>query len=462
MAKQKNNLLLWILLGITAILIALAVYKAQSKPKGEKVSVQKVVRRTVQEIVPATGKIYPETEIKISSDVSGEVVELFVAEGDTVKKGDILANIDPDAIESQVERSEASVNNSKALVANAKAQVERMKGLALQSAAQAEQIEAQLKNQRLIHQRNEKLLADGVISQADFDNSLASLDALVANLKSSKAAQAAAEANHQSAIQTAKANEFQVKSAEAALKEVQTNLKRTTIYAPADGIISQLNVEKGERVVGTSMMTGTELMRVADLSAIEVQVDVSENDILRVSLNNEAKIEVDAYQDKVFTGRVTQIANSATTSIASTDQVINFVVKIRLDPESYTPLIKKHKRFPFRPGMSATVDIATNKVENTLVVPIQSVTTRSLNEDKNTKNENNELEEVVFLISGDSVSTQVVSTGIQDDEYIQILSGLSEDQEVVSAPYTAISKELENGSSVRIVEEKELYKRGDK
>ena len=461
MAKRKSNRLLWILIALTAGLIAFAVYKAKSKPRGTKVAVEKVSRKTIQEIVPATGKIYPETEIKISSDVSGEVVQLFVAEGDTVTKGQILANIDPDAIQSQVERSEASVNNSKALVANAKAQIERMKGLELQSIAQVEQIEAQLKNQRLIHERNVKLLSDGVISQADFDNSLASLDALIANLKSAKAALAAAEANSEAAIQSAKATEFQVKSAEAALKEVRTNLKRTTIYAPASGIISQLNVEQGERVVGTSMMSGTELMRVADLSAIEVQVDVSENDILRVSLNDVAEIEVDAYQDKIFTGKVTEIANSATSSLASTDQVINFLVKIRIDRESYSSLIEKQKRFPFRPGMSATVDISTHKEENVLAVPIQAVTTRALHEDKK-DSEKQDLEEVVFLLSGDTVRAEVVTTGVQDDEFIQILSGLAENQEVVSAPYSAVSKDLENGSPVRVVEEKELYSKGAK
>ena len=267
-----------------------------------------------------------------------------------------------------------------------------------------------------------------------------------------------------------------MKSAQASLKELKTNLNRTSIKSPTNGIISSLSVEQGERVVGTIQMTGTEMMRIANLSSMEVQVDVSENDILRVNQNDLVDIEVDAYLDKIFKGRVTEIANSASNissaaASLNTDQVTNFIVKIRIDPSSYSSIPGERQKYPFRPGMSASVDIYTNEVENVICVPIQSVTVREKDEDededevegsaKKKKDEDAIIEEVVFVKSTDTVRMVTVTTGIQDDEYIQIISGVDIDEEVVTGPYSAVSKKLKDGKNVRIKEEKEKEKEKD-
>ncbi|MEM6966274.1 MAG: efflux RND transporter periplasmic adaptor subunit, partial [Bacteroidota bacterium] len=361
--------------------------------------------------------------------------------------------VDPDTYKSIVERGEATVNSSKAQEANSKSGVARAKAQMIQAEAQLEQIKAQLENQQIIHTRNISLHKEGVISQADFDNSEATLNQLKANMRSSEANVKTAEANVESAVQSLRASEFSVKSAQASLKEMRTNLRRTAIYAPMGGIISILNVELGEQVVGSVQMTGTEIMRVANLNAMEVQVDVSENDVLRVALGDQVDIEVDAYLDRKFQGKVTEIASSASnaTSVHSTslnsDDVTNFVVKIRIDASSYQDLIKAGRTFPFRPGMSASVDINTDTQIDVLSVPIQSVTTRE--EENNEKKDTDTIREVVFVMQSDSVKLVDVQTGIQDDEYIQILSGLDAGVEVVSGPYSAISRKLEHGAKVR-------------
>ncbi|NND33500.1 MAG: efflux RND transporter periplasmic adaptor subunit, partial [Saprospiraceae bacterium] len=357
----------------------------------------------------------------------------------------------------------ASVNNSKAQLANSKAGVERNKALLTQSIAQKEQIEAQIENTRAIHERNIKLHKEGVISDSDFDQSLSNLKSLEANLRSAIAAEKTAVANLESAIQSVKAAEYTVKSMEASLKELRTSLRKTTIYAPTDGVISMLNVEKGERVVGTSMMSGTELMRIANLSAMEVQVDVSENDVIRVSLDDEVEIDVDAYLDRTFKGKVTEIASSAsntgTGTSLTTDQVTNFVVKIRIDPESYSDLISNDNQFVFRPGMSASVEINTNTIQDVLSVPIQSVTTREPEKEEGDEASSDDLLEVVFVHSNNVAQMVEVQTGIQDDSYIQIVSGLEEGDEVVSGPYSAISRKLEDGADLTIEEEKDKNKK---
>ncbi len=464
MAKQKRNN--WLVIGLVsliAVLVVVAIIRQQSKPKGELVDTEKVARRTITEKVSASGKIFPQTEIKISSDVSGEVVELFVKEGDSVVTNQILAKVDPEAVQAQVERGVASVNSAKAQLANARSQIEQIR-------AQRENILAQLKNAREVHQRNEKLRKEGVISQADYDLSLSNLQGLEANLR-------AAEANIKAAQEGARASEFQVQSAEAVLKELRTSLRRTTIYAPAGGIISRLNVEEGERVVGTLQMAGTEMMRIANLNAMEVRVDVSENDVPRVSVGDDVDIEVDAYIGRKFKGKVTQIARSASSGSAmaalTSDQVTNFEVRISIEPDSYKDLIKPNKPHPFLPGMSASVEINTETAENVLSVPIQAVTTRERDKDKRKKvaqanekkeeandeeaPENNaktntslqDLMEVVFVVSADTVKMVEVKTGIQDNTYIHVISGLQEGQEVVTGPYTAISRKLEQGDRIR-------------
>ncbi len=449
MKQKSNKKLIYGLIALVVLLVFAAVVKSKNKPKGEKVFTEKVARRDILETVSASGKIFPVTEVKISSDVSGEVVDLFVEEGDYVVAGQLLARIDPDAYQSQVERGHAAVNAAKAQLANARAQVDNLK-------AQKEQIMAQLINARDIHKRNEQLYKDGVISQAEFESSQSNLKALEANLRS-------AEASIRSAEESAKAAQFNVQSAEATLKELRTSLRRTSLYAPISGIVSKLNVEKGERVVGTIQMAGTEVMRIANLNAMEIQVEVSENDIPKVAIGNEVSVEVDAYVDRKFKGRVRQIANSSNDLNAaaggkvalSTDQVTNFVVTIDVLPDSYKDLITADKPYPFRPGMSASVDIHTRNAEDVLSVSIQAVGAR---EDE----DSGELQEVVFKVQADTVAMIPVKTGVQDDDYIEIVEGeLKEGDEIVAGPFAAVSRKLKDGDEVQVVDEDEIYKKGE-
>jgi len=460
--KKSNKLIYW-LAGALLLLVVFAIIKNRGKDKGEKVSTEIVKKRTIRESVGASGRIFPEIEVKISSDVSGEVIELNVEEGDSVVKGQLLCRINPDTYVSQVERGNASVNNAKAQASNAKSSIESIK-------AQKEQTEAQLKNAKDILNRNSKLFKDGVISQQELDASQTSVNQLEANVR-------AIIANINASKESAKGAEFNVKSAEAGLKEMQTSLKRTSIYAPVGGIISKLNVKKGERVLGTIQMTGTEIMRIANMSTMEVQVEVSENDIPRVAIGNTVDIEVDAYADRIFKGNVTKIANSASNltdasalnASLSSDKVTNFVVKIRVDPSSYADLLTSNKKHPFRPGMSATVDINTNVVDNVINVPIQAVTTRDEESDEKdkkptdpAKEEKKELskkiKEIVLVCVGDTVRAAEVKTGIQDDDYIQILSGINVGDEVVIGPYATISRKLKSGMRISRITEEEKKK----
>jgi HlyD family secretion protein len=414
------------------------------KPEVKKVIAEKTINRTIIETVSASGKIQPELEVKISPDVSGEIVELPVKEGVEVKKGDLLCRIKPDLYEAAVNRSTAALNTSKANLANAKARLT--------------QAESNLENSKAQFERNKKLFEQNAISQQEYDASKAQYQSALADVK-------AAEEN-------VKASEFSINSAEASLKEARDNLSRTSIYSPVNGVISKLNVELGERVVGTSQMAGTEIMRIANLNDMEVNVDVNENDIVRVKLNDTADIEVDAYLDRKFKGIVTEIANSANTLGTNTDQVTNFSVKIRILQESYSDLIEnKPKTYsPFRPGMSATVNIKTKTVTNALSVPITAVTTREFidnipnnnnstsNEEELNQNKIKQLQEYVFVVKPNNrVKLTKVKTGIQDDSYIQIISGLTIGDLVVSGPYTAVSKELTDSMEVEIVSKENLY-----
>jgi HlyD family secretion protein len=446
--KKSSKWIIWTLAGVLVLLLVVAAVKARQKPKGEPVETEKVIARDIREIVSASGKIFPEKEVKISSDVSGEIVELYVREGDSVKAGQVLVKINPETYVSAVEQANAAVNGSKSEFARSKSSIET-------ASAQIEQIKSQVENTRKVHERNKKLRADGVISAQDFEASESNLAQLEANLRS-------AEANYRAAQQATKSAEFNVASAEANLKEIKTSLNRTTISAPTNGIVSKLNVEQGERVVGTMQMAGTEMMRVANFNSMEVQVEVSENDILRVSVGDTAEVEVDAYLDKKFKGVVTEMASSAanTTSVTgqeilTSDQVTNFIVKIRLLAESYAGLTDQ--AMPFRPGMSATVDINTNTEHNVISIPIQAVTTRERknendDEKKEKKNdddlktaEEKEIDEVVFVMEADTARMIKVKTGIQDNEFIQILEGLEVGQEIVIGPYSTVARKLKNG-----------------
>lgn len=460
MAKKKNRRRIIILSLIALVMIGYFGWKGSQRSKGEKVIVELVNKRTIVERVAASGKIYPEKEIKISSNVSGDLVQLLVQEGDSVVVGQLLAKIDPDAIASQVERGRANVNSAKAQLSNSRAQIEQFK-------AQKEQIEAQLLNAKKILNRNRQLKDEGAISEADYETALTSVQSLEANKK-------AAEANINSSLQSTRAAEFSVKSAEATLKEIQTSLNKTTITAPANGIISKLNVEEGEQVLGTIQMQGTELMRIANLNKMEVRVDVSENNIPKVALGDKVEIEIDAYLNRTFTGSVTQIAHSSTnSSLASltNDQVANFEVRINIDPSSYSDLVTAGNRYPFRPGMSASVEVITNEKSNIITVPIQSVTSKDENKKENERkrkaNDSNKniaqkevkakIQEVVFVVSADTVIMRKVKSGIQDADYIEIIDGLSEGEEVVAGPYTAISRKLKEGAKIVKTTEEEYY-----
>lgn len=419
----------------------------------EKASIKKIV-----ELVSASGKVQPEKEVKISPDVSGEIVELYVIEGQQIKKGDLLCKIRPDLYETAVNRVNAALNTSRANYANSKARLL--------------QVQANFTNIEATYKRNQKLFDQGAISQQDFDQS--------------KAAFESAKADIEAAEENVNAAKYTVNSSEASLKEANDNLSRTAIYAPVNGTISKLNVELGERVVGTSQMAGTEIMRIANLNEMEVSVDVNENDIVKVGMNDTAEIEVDAYIDRKFKGVVTEIANSANTTGISADQVTNFTVKIRILRESYEDLIKnKPSNFsPFRPGMSATVDVRTNTVSGVVAVPIQAVTTREdtvsmakgkeVKKDERKRDDDGEeivtdedmkekkvgkIQEFVFVNEAGIARLRKVKTGIQDNDNIQILEGLKSGEEIISGPYVAVAKQLKDGDKIEIVDKEELTRR---
>ncbi|MFI5218601.1 MAG: efflux RND transporter periplasmic adaptor subunit [Bacteroidia bacterium] len=446
-------------IGIVVLIVLLAVLKSKGViGSGDeiKVSVEKASRQTIIETVSANGKVQPETEVKMVADVSGEVVDLYVKEGDVVKKGALLAKINPEIYLSNLDRMAASVNSSKANLENSKSRLT--------------QTESQFNKTELTYNRNKKLFDDKVISISDFE--------------AIKSAYEVAKAEVEAMQQSVKAAEFGVNSAEASLKEARENLNKTSVFSPVDGTVSKLNVERGERVQGVSGFQGTELMRIANLNEMEVSVDVSENDIVRVHLNDTALIDIDAYRDKKFKGIVTEIANSANILGQSTDQVTNFTVKIRILRETYSDLIPKETPdlSPFRPGMSASVDIQTKRVANVIAVPIQAVTTRDTSKKESskmikrkgdeTKNEeekssdekqdDEKVNECVFLIANGKVKMHPVKTGIQDNNYIEIMSGLKEKDEVVTGPYSVISKTLKDGSEIKIVPKEELFKKEKK
>ena len=446
MNNNKRKWWLISLISVVIILIVIAYIKGRQRPKGIGVTTELVTTRDIKEVVTASGKIFPENEVKISSDVSGEIIGLYVKEGDTVKAGQLLAKINPDSYLPSVRRGQATVKGSRAQELASQSQIKMAQ-------AQLDEINSRLENTRKTHNRNTKLYADGVISKSDLEASQSTLDGLIASANSAKAAIKQAQTN-------ASSSQYNTQSANASLDEMKTSLNKTFIYAPVDGIISSLKVEKGERVVGTIQMSGTEMMTIANLSAIEAQVEVSENDIVRVHKGDSAVIEIDAFYGKKFTGVVTEIANSSTTASSlstsgstslNSDQVTNFIVKVRLNYVSYKSLIKPDEPFPFRPGMSVSVEINTKTEKNVLAVPIQSVTTRenpSFSKEALKNGKKADLIEVAFIQKGDSVNMIPVQTGIQDDEYIYIKQGLQKGDRVVSGPYSAISRTLKQGDKV--------------
>jgi HlyD family secretion protein len=441
----------WIILLGVIVIAALLIARAMQGAKPTDVIIEKAALRNIIEVVSATGKIQPEAELKITSDVSGEITELLVKEGDQVKKGTLLCRIKPDIYESAIDRVDASVKSS---IANLKT-----------SKAQLEQAKSSLANTQATFERSKKLLDQNAISQQDFD--------------AAKSQYEAAKANVDAIEETINAGSYNVKGVEASLKEAKTNLDKTFIYAPVDGTVSKLNVEKGERVSGVTGLQGTEILRLANLNEMEVSVEVNENDIVKVHKNDTALIEVDAYMDKKFKGIVTEIANSSNSNGISVDQVTNFVVKVRVLRDSYTSLISESNPAPFRPGMSASVDIQTRRVSQVVSVPIQAVTIRNkdsiaeqkeslgpqelkvkndLEEQEKKKTEEEELKELVFVIKDGTAITKQVKTGVQDNDYIQIVSGLNKDEEVISGPYSAVSKSLKEGNKVKVIDKSELYK----
>jgi len=425
-------------IALVIVIIGLVVAKKSGwigSNDATKISVESATNRDIVETVSASGKVQPEKEIKITADVSGEIVELFVKEGDVVKKGALLCKINPEIYLSSLERSEAAVNGSVANLSSSKSRLT--------------QAESQSQKAELAYNRNKKLFEDKVISSQDFESIKSTYEVAKAEVDAARMAIASSE--------------FTIKSSQASLKESRENLNKTNIYAPVDGTISKLSKEKGERVVGTNMMEGTEIMRLANLNEMEVSVDVSESDIVRVSRGDTAEIEIDAYLGRKFKGVVTEVANSATLSGAqSTDQVTNYTVKARILRDSYQDLLEgKSADFsPFRPGMSTTIDIITNRVSNVLTVPIAAVTTRDTLKakiNKGTDIASSKVKECVFVVVDGKVKMKFVKTGIQDNMNIQILEGLTQNDKVVASPFRVISKTLKEGDEVKVVSKEELF-----
>lgn len=440
---KRKRLILIIVISAVVLLVVLGIGKKQGWFGNEgflKVAVETGIEREIVEVITANGKIQPETEVIISPDVSGEIVDLKIKEGDVVKKGQYLLKIKPEAYQMARNRAEATLNNAR---------------------ARQKQTEAQLEMANLDFKRNKQLYEDEAISTAEYEQSLTS---------------------YNTALAEKEAAEFSVQSAQATLDEADESLMKTSIYAPMAGTVSSLSVELGERVVGTSMMSGTEMLRIADLSRMEVEVEVNENDIVRVSNSDTALIEVDAYPNTDFMGVVSEIPVSANTTGVTTDQVTNFMVKILLLAESYEDKISESNPYPLRPGMSATADIQTDRRTGVYSIPIQAVTTRMDTTGKADVSEDQEIgavssdgsvssvslpaEEmldsdepivVVFVVSEGKAWMKAVETGIQDNNYIEVTEGLEPDAEIIIAPYSAISRQLRNDLPVEIVSEDELF-----
>ena len=416
---MNKKTLIW----VTVVIVLIIIFLIGGKKAGwfgstgdlREVEISKIQPIDIIETVAATGKIQPEVELALSSEVSGEIIELPLREGQTVEKGDLLVKINPDLIQAAVSQSQAGLQNVR---------------------AQLSQAEASETNAKLNFERNKLLFEKGVISKSEWDKSVADYEMAQANRKAAY---------------------YNVQSAAANVKQTVDNLARTTIYAPMSGTISKLSVEKGERVVGTAQMTGTEIVRVANLKNMEVVVDVNENDIVKVSVGDSTNVEVDAYLNRAFKGVVTEIANSAETAL-SADQVTNFKVKVKILSDSYKDLTegKPESYSPFRPGMTATVDIITNKKKNVVGVPISAIViksdTNSTKQPTTSVNRSTSKErfEAVYIMEGNEAKLRVVKSGIQDESNIEIISGLKEGETVIVGPYTTVTKLLKSGDKVEV------------
>ena len=438
---MKNNKLLYTLIIITivAIIAGIIIGKNRKNNNAKEVEWQTVAKRTIIQTVTASGKIYPEEEVKISSDVSGEIIELSVQEGDVVKKGQLLARIKPESYQAVVEQSTAQLDNTKAQLSTAKSRIMQAKAVLAQAQAQAETAQK-------AYTRAQELYSKKIISKADLETAETSYKTTQASIESSKA-------DIESAKHTADAATYTIKATEATIKEAKINLNKTTIYAPIDGIISLLNVKKGEKVVGTLQMTGTEMMRIANFTNMEVRVDVSEGEITKVKIGDTANLQIDAYLDRKFVGIVTKVANSskgASNALVSADQATNFVVKIRILKSSYEDLLSDNAK-PFLPGMSSTVDIKTKIKNNVLSIPIQAVSTKD-----SVYNGTNHTKEIIFLKEGNKAKLQEIKTGIQDDTYIEVTEGVNEKETVITGPYNTISKDLKNDDNIKQLDKSKI------
>lgn len=451
MATQKrksNKLIYWLIGAVVVLLLVIVVGKSQGwigKPQELEVELAKTKRATIVEKVSASGTVQPVVEVKIAPEVSGEIRELLIEEGDSVVKNKLLVKIRPDTWISQLNRAEASLNQQRANALSSQASLTRAK--------------ATYDRTKLEYERQDRLYKEKVISDADWQ--LAEQ-----NLK-------VAEQDLKSAEQSVRAADYVIKSSEASVEEAVENVRLTSVVAPMNGIVSKLSVKKGERVLGTSQMQGTEMLRIADLSRMEVRVNVNENDIVRVHLNDTTLIDVDAYanEDKQFKGIVTNIANTAKDKTSS-DAITEFEVRILILGSSYQDLVAKGNRYPFRPGMTASVEILTNRKTNVLSVPLSAVTTRNPDEENKPEgeqegppgNNNNSNQQssngqqkpvekkknkvVVFVNDGGKAKMVEVKTGISDYDNIEILSGLSDSSEVVTGPFLVVSKRLKDGERI--------------
>ncbi len=436
MKRRKGLKITLIVIGV--IIIFSLIGRCGGGDDGYRVTVESAELRDIVEIVTTNGRVRPVTEVKMAPDVSGEIVELNVEEGEYVEHGQLLARINPDIYESMLDRAEASLNQARASLANARARV-------LQS-------EAQHVNARSSYLRNKQLFEENAISESEYDTAYSQYRVAEADVEASK--------------QNEEGARYQVMSAEAGVREARENLSKTNLFAPMDGTVSRLDAEVGERVVGTQQYAGTEIIRIANLNKMEVKVDVNENDIIRVNEGDTAFIQVDAFFGEEFMGIVTSIANSADADMLGSDQVTNFEVRIRMLPESYSHLQRQDRPHlsPFRPGMSAAVDIQTERAVGVVSLPIQAVTTREGgglsddNEGGSAGGSTVRQREVVFIYEDGKVKQTTVRSGIQDNQYIEIREGLEEGQEVVTGPYRLVSRELRDGIQVERVTREELFR----